>query len=89
MIAETISLGILALPHAAAALGFFPGLFFIALFGLVATYAGYVIGMFKLRYPSVRNPGDVGGFLFVSFVVRAYSFSSSSPLESAIMLDFS
>lgn len=62
MFAETISLGILALPHATARLGFAPGLAFIALFGLVATYAGYVIGQFKLRHPEVCNPADAGNF---------------------------
>lgn len=66
MLAETISLGILALPHATASLGFFPGLFIIAVFGFVATYAGYVIGMFKLRYMEVNNVGDAGRFSAVS-----------------------
>ena len=60
MIAETISLGILALPHAVGKLGYLPGVFAITFFGLLATYAGYVIGMFKLRYMEVCNIGDAG-----------------------------
>lgn len=32
--------------------------------GIVATYTGYVIGQFKLRYPQVHNMGDAGEILF-------------------------
>ena len=69
MFAETISLGILALPHATAKLGYLPGLLFILVFGVVASYAGYVIGQFKLRFPEVRNPGDVGMSLSYRYLV--------------------
>ncbi|KAL9058560.1 MAG: hypothetical protein Q9162_001715 [Coniocarpon cinnabarinum] len=71
MIAEVISLGILALPHATAKLGFFPAVFFIVTFGFVATYAGYVIGTFKLRFMEVGNVGDAGAVLFSPYGPRA------------------
>ena len=32
----------------------------IACLGIVATYTGFVIGQFKLRYPHVHNMADAG-----------------------------
>lgn len=60
MIAEVISLGVLALPSATSKIGFVPGVLLIALFGALATYAGHTIGRFKLAYPQVHNMSDVG-----------------------------
>ncbi|TKA63172.1 hypothetical protein B0A49_07190 [Cryomyces minteri] len=60
MVAETISLGILSLPSAVAALGWIPGTILIVGFGLLATYSGYVIGQFKLAYPQVHSFADAG-----------------------------
>ncbi|WEW60296.1 hypothetical protein PRK78_005781 [Emydomyces testavorans] len=64
MIAETISLGILSLPSAVAALGLVPAVIIIVGLGLLATYTGYVIGQFKMRYPHVHNMADAGEILF-------------------------
>lgn len=64
MIAETISLGILSLPYSVAQLGLIPGILFILLLGLLATYSGYVIGQFKLRHPQVHSMADAGYILF-------------------------
>ena len=63
MIAETVSLGILSLPSVLAAIGFAPGMILIAGLGAVATYTGYTLGQFKLRYPWVHNLADVGEIL--------------------------
>lgn len=60
MIAETISLGVLALPQALAHLGLLPGMLLILGLGLAATYTGYLIGQFKLTYPSVHSWADCG-----------------------------
>ncbi|MCJ1468030.1 hypothetical protein MMC07_006656 [Pseudocyphellaria aurata] len=60
MIAETISLGILSLPSVLAAIGIVPGIILILSLGIIATYTGYVIGQFKLRYPHVHNMADAG-----------------------------
>lgn len=60
MIAETISLGILSLPSVLAAIGMAPGIILIAGLGIIATYTGYVLGQFKLRYPHVHNMADAG-----------------------------
>jgi amino acid permease len=64
MIAETISLGILSLPSAVAVLGLVPAIILIVGLGILATYTGYVIGQFKLRYPQVHSMGDAGELLF-------------------------
>ena len=53
MIAETISLGILALPSTLATLGMIPGIVLITVLGVLSTYTGYVIGQFRLVYPWV------------------------------------
>ncbi|OQE91433.1 hypothetical protein PENNAL_c0009G04280 [Penicillium nalgiovense] len=64
MIAETISLGILSLPSAVAVLGLAPAIILIVGLGILATYTGYVIGQFKLRYPQVHSMGDAGEVMF-------------------------
>ncbi|PPJ57757.1 hypothetical protein CBER1_00215 [Cercospora berteroae] len=63
MIAETISLGILSLPSVLAAVGMVPGVIMIIGLGIVATYTGYTMYQFKLRYPWVHNMADVGQIL--------------------------
>ncbi|KAF2642447.1 hypothetical protein P280DRAFT_505869 [Massarina eburnea CBS 473.64] len=60
MIAEIISLGVLALPQALASLGLVPGILLILGLGAVTTYTGYLIGQFKLAYPSVQSFADCG-----------------------------
>ncbi|GAD94195.1 amino acid transporter [Paecilomyces variotii No. 5] len=67
MVAETISLGILSLPSAVAALGLAPAIVLIIGLGLLATYTGYVIGQFKLRYPHVHSMADAGEILMGRF----------------------
>ncbi|KAJ5781303.1 hypothetical protein N7457_006463 [Penicillium paradoxum] len=47
-----------------AVLGLVPALILIVGLGIVATYTGYVIGQFKLRYPQVHSMGDAGEILF-------------------------
>ncbi|PLB51048.1 amino acid transporter [Aspergillus steynii IBT 23096] len=67
MIAETISLGILSLPSAVASLGLAPAVVLIVGLGIVATYTGYVIGQFKLRYPHVHSMADAGEVMLGRF----------------------
>ncbi|KAK2744140.1 hypothetical protein FQN57_004400 [Myotisia sp. PD_48] len=64
MIAETVSLGILSLPSAMAALGIVPAVIIIIGLGIMATYTGYVLGQFKTAYPHVHNMADAGEVLF-------------------------
>lgn len=60
MLAENVSLGVLALPQALAILGIVPGLLCVAFLGLIATYTGWLIGEFKLAYPRVQSFPDCG-----------------------------
>ncbi|TKA83455.1 hypothetical protein B0A55_00576 [Friedmanniomyces simplex] len=55
MIAETISLGILSLPAVLAAIGLVPGLILIVVFGLLATYTGFVVFQFKTQHPGMTS----------------------------------
>ena len=64
MIAENISLGVLALPQAVAWLGLLPGLLLILVLGMIAGYTGYIIGQFKQQYPQVTSYADCGGLMF-------------------------
>lgn len=64
MLAENVSLGVLALPQALAILGLVPGLLCICLLGLIATYTGWLIGEFKLAHPSVQSYADCGEIIF-------------------------
>jgi amino acid permease len=63
MLAENVSLGVLALPQALAILGLVPGILCIIFLGLIATYTGWIIGEFKLSYPHVHNFADCGEIL--------------------------
>ncbi|OCL07664.1 hypothetical protein AOQ84DRAFT_222646 [Glonium stellatum] len=60
MLAETISLGVLALPQSVATLGLVPGLLLIFFLGISATYTGYIIGQFKQAFPQVQSFADAG-----------------------------
>ncbi|KAL4749576.1 hypothetical protein BDW72DRAFT_213994 [Aspergillus terricola var. indicus] len=63
MVAETISLGVLALPAAVADLGLGPALSVLLGLGGLATYTGYVIGQLKWKYPHVSSAADAGQLL--------------------------
>ncbi|KAI9931136.1 hypothetical protein MW887_010793 [Aspergillus wentii] len=63
MIAENVSLGVLSLPAAVAALGLAPAIILIIGLGVIATYTGYVLGQFKWRFPQVCNMADAGQVL--------------------------
>ncbi|KAH0357331.1 amino acid transporter, partial [Aureobasidium melanogenum] len=64
MIAETISLGILSLPSVLARIGLVPGLILLVGLGIIATYTGWVIGQFRMKYPWVVSFADAGEILF-------------------------
>ncbi|KAK4549617.1 hypothetical protein LTR36_004918 [Oleoguttula mirabilis] len=64
MTAETVSLGILSLPHALATVGYVAGIILIIGIGLLATYTGYVIYQLKLRHPHVRSFDQGLGMIF-------------------------
>ncbi|RJE23789.1 hypothetical protein PHISCL_03874 [Aspergillus sclerotialis] len=67
MVAETISLGVLSLPAVVATIGLVPALIILAGIGAIATYTGYLMGQFKLRYPFVTSMADAGEVLLGRF----------------------
>lgn len=67
MVAETISLGVLALPAAVAQLGLGPALAILLGLGALATYTGYVIGQLKWNYPHISSAADAGQLLMGRF----------------------
>ncbi|RDW84781.1 putative N amino acid transport system protein-3 [Coleophoma cylindrospora] len=75
MIAENISLGILSLPAVLAKVGLVGGLIAIVGLGLFATYSGYVLWQFKMKYPQVTNYGDIGEVLLGRFGKITFGFA--------------
>ncbi|RAL07917.1 neutral amino acid permease [Aspergillus homomorphus CBS 101889] len=67
MICESVSLGVLSLPAAVAALGLVPAIILIIGLGILATYTGYNIGLFRERYPHIQNLADAGEILMGPF----------------------
>jgi hypothetical protein len=67
MICESVSLGVLSLPSAMAILGLVLGVILIIGLGLLATYTGYNIGLFRERYPHIQNLGDAREILLGKF----------------------
>ncbi|OJJ95043.1 hypothetical protein ASPACDRAFT_48147 [Aspergillus aculeatus ATCC 16872] len=67
MICESVSLGVLSLPAAVAALGLVPAIILIVGLGILATYTGYNIGLFRERYPHIQNLADAGEILLGPF----------------------
>ena len=64
MVAETISLGVLGLPHALRVLGIFWGIIVILCFGLLATFTGYQYGQFGIAHHTVASVGDAAEIMF-------------------------
>ena len=58
LLAETVSLGILALPSVLATVGLAPGVVLILVMSALSTYSGMVIAEFRAAHPFVQNFGD-------------------------------
>lgn len=58
LIAETVSLGILALPSVLAQVGLVPGVILILIMSGLSTYSCVLLGEFRKAYPHVQNFGD-------------------------------
>ncbi|ESZ97764.1 putative amino acid transporter [Sclerotinia borealis F-4128] len=80
MIAETISLGILALPSVLATVGLIPGLILILGMGIMAWYSGYEMHLFRSAYPQIHSWADCFEILFTPLgfpnVGREIAFTS-------------
>lgn len=67
LIAETTSLGVFSLSSALSVLGFIGGIFSIILSGIIATYCGYQLYVFKVNHPHVLSISDMGEVFFGRF----------------------
>lgn len=99
MVAETISLGILALPHSLAVLGLIPGVILLIFFGILATYTGFVIGQLRLKHEHIHSMADAGEMLlgrvgkevamagqilFVIFIMGAHLVSFGVAIDALV-----
>ena len=63
LIVEAIALGSLSLPAAFSTLGMVAGVISSVVIGLIATYAGYIVGAVKIKYPEIENYPEIGRLL--------------------------
>ena len=56
--------GVLGLPQTFDVLGFIPGLISIIGLLLLSTWAGFVMGKFRLAHPNIHNVGDAACLMF-------------------------
>jgi amino acid permease len=96
MVAENISLGILSLPAVLATVGLAAGLTAIIVLGIFASYSGYVLWQFRMRYPQVASYTDVGRVLAgrvgyevfsAAYVIYCLFFMASHLLTFTIALN--
>lgn len=64
MIKTQIGLGVLAMPKVFDTLGVIPGVIIVIVIAGMTTWSNWMIGVFKLRHPSVYGIDDVGKMLF-------------------------
>ncbi|KAK6207247.1 hypothetical protein LQW54_007331 [Pestalotiopsis sp. IQ-011] len=96
MVAENISLGVLSLPAVIATVGLIAGLISIIALGIFASYSGYVLWQFRMRYPQVASYTDVGRVLAgrlgyeifsAAYVIYCLFFMASHLLTFTIALN--
>ncbi|OLN86262.1 N amino acid transport system protein 4 [Colletotrichum chlorophyti] len=64
MMKTQIGLGVLSIPSIFDTLGIVPGVILLCTIAGITTWSDYVIGVFKLRYPSVYGIDDAGELMF-------------------------
>ena len=75
LIVEAIALGTLGMPSAFAALGMVAGVILTIVFGIVAIFAGILVGKVKVKHPDVKNYADAVRLFFgsIGYWVRSNS----------------
>lgn len=68
-------LGVLGLPKTFEALGIVPGLISLIGLCLLSTWAGLIIGKFRLRHPQVHNIGDAVYLMFGKYLGDFFGFA--------------
>lgn len=73
MLKTIIALGVLAMPTVLSATGGLPGSLIILAIGLITTWTGHVVGLFKRNHPEVYSMDGVGYVLAGRCGREAYS----------------
>ncbi|KAI3391201.1 hypothetical protein diail_7779 [Diaporthe ilicicola] len=64
MMKTQIGLGVMSIPTVFDTLGIIPGIICLILIGIITTWSGYVVGVFKRRHPEVYGIDDAGALMF-------------------------
>ena len=64
MMKTQIGLGVLSIPAVLDVLGLVPGVIILITIAIITTWSDYMVGVFKLRHPTVYGIDDVGFLLF-------------------------
>ncbi|OJD37901.1 amino acid transporter [Diplodia corticola] len=64
MMKTQVGLGVLSIPSVFDTLGLIPGVICLIAIGIITTWSGYMVGVFKLSHGSVYSIDDVGQLLF-------------------------
>jgi amino acid permease len=67
MMKSQLGLGVLSIPAAFDVLGLIPGIICLCMVSMMTTWAGWVIGDFKLRHVHVYSIDDAGALMFGRF----------------------
>ncbi|KAI9926583.1 hypothetical protein MW887_004351 [Aspergillus wentii] len=67
MLKTQIGLGVLSIPKVFDTLGIIPGIILLLVIAGMTTWSNWMVGVFKLRHPSVYGIDDVGKMLFGRF----------------------
>ncbi|KAK9851851.1 amino acid transporter [Penicillium brevicompactum] len=67
LIKTQIGLGVLSMPKVFDTLGIIPGIVLLVVIAGMTTWSNWMIGVFKIRHPSVYGIDDVGRMLFGRF----------------------
>ncbi|EMR84746.1 putative amino acid protein [Botrytis cinerea BcDW1] len=87
MIAETISLGILALPSVLGTVGLIPGLILILGMGALAWYSGLLIHRFRTAYPAIISWADASfASIATAVIITMISVGVRAPAEKTYSL---
>lgn len=86
LIVNAIALGSLSLPAAFATLGMVAGVISCVGVGLLAIYTSHIIGLVKLKFPSIDHYGAAMGLLFGRFGRFGYELGSAMFVIELILL---
>lgn len=64
MMKTQVGLGVLSIPAVFDTLGLIPGVICLCTIAAIASWSGYIVGVFKLNHAQVYGIDDVGGLLF-------------------------